>query len=244
MKLLPFYMWSVIVNLVHALWGSYTSISLSLCWSFSNKQSDSQSNCSQRVQPQASLLHTHTQTHTRPRQPELKKAQALSSVYAGLISATFMQFRLPAISAISLFSINLFYVSFQVFCHQFLILCCSLPPVWLYEHAPIPHFHQFAISRFTMRTCFLFSPPAQMLPHRIRYSPQICKLQLPLYTPHKPEMYTWFTPLLECSPSAHSQLIYLLLLTQQWVLNLSYLEQSQRVHWNFFRILFWIVMQA
>lgn len=73
------------------------------------------------------------------------------------------------------------------------------------------------------------SPPAQSLLHRCL--PQIFILQPPFYATHKPETYTWITLLVECS-SVRTPLIYPLLLTCQWVLNLEFMTRGQGVHRN------------
>lgn len=177
-------------------------------------------------------LHCFTQTHTHPRQPELKKAQALSCVYSGLISARFVQFWLPDILAIFLFAINLF--------------LCLFPGVL----SPFPNFILLSSSCLAVQAC--------------SHSPfsSICNIQihnkdLPFVQPSSSDFATqnllWFANcnfVFTCHIKqicildthvcwrVHPQLIYLLLLTQQWVLNLSYLVQNQRVCWNFLIILF------
>lgn len=179
---------------MHGVWGLYTSEILPcLSGSVSNKSSDSQSNCSQRVQPQALLLRTHAHAWS------LSKSTGFCSGYSGHISTTLLQFCPPVSLATSpppsilSPSLTVSVSSFPTPSYFCLSVCPTAPPSLL-----------FAISSFTVKWLPRLSPPAQSLLHRIRYLPRILIMQPPFYTPHKPEIYTWIMLLVKCSPSVHT----------------------------------------
>lgn len=71
----------------------YEHLSPSLCWTVSNKPSDTQSNCSQRVQPQALLPHTCTLADTSACIKE--STGFFFSIYTGHVATIHLQYYPP-----------------------------------------------------------------------------------------------------------------------------------------------------
>lgn len=111
----------------------YKHFSPSLYWSVSNKPSDSQSNCSQRVQPQALLPRTHTHSLH-----ELKKVLASAQYILAISQPHFCNFALqsfwPLFSPPSMLSLSLA-VSISSF-HTPSIFCLSVQPLLLFPPSP------------------------------------------------------------------------------------------------------------
>lgn len=143
-KLLACYVLSVYV-----LRFIYEYISPSLCWTVSNKPSDSQSDCSQRVQPQALLPHTCTHTDTSAR---VKEGTGFCSVYTGRMATILLEYYPPVFLSTpppsSIYSLPQSPLSSAVSMSLFHTSSSSVCPTSL-PHPP--HFSLFSISRFTAK---------------------------------------------------------------------------------------------